>query len=103
MEDSGKKLDDGKNRLDLIPPAAIIELGKVLTMGSGKYGDRNWEKGIEFNRVYGAALRHLITWWNGEDTDKESGLSHLSHCLCNIAFLIHFERGNSYGEFDNRP
>lgn len=99
--DVGKKHDGGKNRLDLIPVSTIIALGKVLTHGAGKYGDRNWEKGLDWNRPYGAALRHLTAWWDGEDLDKESGMSHLWHAACEISFLIEYE-ANQTGK-DNRP
>ncbi len=101
--DSGTKNDLGKNRVDLISPVVLEELGKILTMGAAKYGDRNWEKGIDYNRIYGAALRHLLDFWSGEDLDAESGLLHLSHCLCNLMFLIHYETCPEYEKFDNRP
>jgi len=48
----GIKHDAGKLRLDLIPPEAIRALGEVLTYGTNKYGDRNWEKGISEDRLY---------------------------------------------------
>lgn len=100
----GKKFDDNKNRLDLIPADMLFELGRVLTMGSAKYGDRNWETGINYNRVYGAALRHLLAWWNNENVDSESGISHLAHCICNLTFLLYYEQnGKKYEKFDNRP
>jgi len=104
MQDSGKKNDQEKNRLDLIHPAVILELGKVLTYGANKYGERNYQKGLAYHRVYGAALRHLVAWWNGENNDRESGLLHLSHCLCNIAFLIEFESNREkYANSDDKP
>jgi len=84
----GNHYDDGKVRLDLIPVGAIYALGDVLTYGSTKYGDRNWEKGIKYSRLFASTLRHLFKWWAGEDLDKESGLPHLAHALTNIAMLI---------------
>ena len=88
---SGRKDDQGKLRLELIPPEAIRALGAVLTFGAQKYEDRNWEKGIEWGRVYGAAMRHLWAWWGGKDLDAESGFSHLWHALTGIAFLVTYE------------
>jgi hypothetical protein len=38
----GKKFDQGKIRLDLIPPQTIIDVGQVLTYGASKYGPENW-------------------------------------------------------------
>lgn len=85
---AGKKFDGGKPKLSLIPPEAIMAMGRVLTMGAEKYGDRNWEEGLEADRVVSALLRHLVAWQGGEVTDPESGFSHLDHVLCNAAFLV---------------
>ena len=37
-------------------------------------------------------MRHLEAWRAGEKVDKDSKLSHLSHALTNVAFLIEFEK-----------
>lgn len=87
-EPGGLKYDDGKIRVDLIPPEVILEIGKILTYGANKYGSDNWQKLENFDdRYYGALLRHLLAWRSGEENDKESGLSHLSHAMTNIMFL----------------
>jgi hypothetical protein len=60
----------------------------------GKYPRDNWRKGTEWREFLGSALRHLLAWGDGEDLDRESGLSHLKHAATNIAFLIEYqERG----------
>lgn len=87
----GAKFDGDKVRLDLIPPEATWSLGQVLTMGARKYDARNWEKGFNWGRSVAALERHLTAWKGGEDTDPESGFSHLAHVLCNAAFLVTFE------------
>ena len=100
----GHKNDVGKNRLDLIPPEVIDALGQVLTHGSKKYGDRNWEKGIVYSRVYGAILRHLNAWAAGEYTDElpsGSGFPHLWHALCELAFLVTYESRSKYIDLDD--
>lgn len=84
---TGIKHDSGKLRLDLIPAEAIRALGEVFTFGAAKYGDRNWEEGIDSDRVYAALERHLLAWREGENTDPESGLPHLAHALTNAAML----------------
>ena len=88
----GKKADLGKRRLDLLDPLALNGIADVLTFGATKYGDRNWEQGIEWSRVYGAALRHLLAFWGGEDLDPETGLPHVDHAACNIHFLARYIR-----------
>jgi hypothetical protein len=97
----GVKYDREKLRVDLVPVSAIRALAQVLTDGARKYGERNWEKGLEWNRPYAAAQRHLLAWWNGETYDLESGHNHLWHALCELAFLVEFER--THPELDNRP
>ncbi|WP_429137968.1 dATP/dGTP diphosphohydrolase domain-containing protein [Bartonella heixiaziensis] len=85
------KNDDGKPRLELIPPLALIEIGKVLEFGAKKYGANNWRNGMHGSRFHGAALRHLLTWFGGEHKDAESDLSHLAHAACCILFLMECE------------
>lgn len=100
-QDSGNKFDGEKVRTDLLSVQAMLGTAEILTMGARKYGDRNWEKGLSFFRVYGAILRHLWAWWLGEDLDKESGKNHLHHAACELMFLQHFvetKTGN-----DDRP
>jgi len=100
MREEGKKNDGGKLRLDLVPVLAIQALGEVLTMGADKYGDNNWRGGLKWSRVYAAVQRHLNSWWGGSTYDEESGLNHLKHALCNIAFLIEYTE--THPEFDDR-
>lgn len=98
--DIGVKHDAGKLRIDLITPEMINSLAKVLGYGAHKYGERNFELGLEFNRLWGAAQRHLWSYWQGEDIDKESGLPHLWHAFTTIGMLITLsERGFP----NNRP
>lgn len=97
----GVKHDGGKTRYELLPPEALEGIAQVLTFGAGKYGDRNWEAGMKWSRVYGACMRHLWAWWRGEKEDAETGRSHLWHAGCCIAFLIAYEQ-RSTGE-DDRP
>lgn len=90
------KFDGGKNRLDLVFPSIIEELGFIRTYGSNKYHDEtgtNWERIENPKQRYTAALlRHINAWRMGEKIDPESGFRHLSHAACNIMFLIELER-----------
>lgn len=87
----GTKHDDGKPRMDLLSPQALVEIANVLSVGAKKYDDHNWRKGFDWSRLYGAALRHLLAHMDGEDHDPETGLSHLAHAGCCIMFLIEHE------------
>jgi hypothetical protein len=54
---------------------------------------------MKWGRVYGALMRHLWTWWRGDNLDKETGKSHLWHAVCCLAFLITYEE-RGIGEDD---
>ena len=98
----GKRYNEGKLRMDLVPTSSIRSLARVLTYGAGKYAERNWESGMNFSIPYACLLRHLTAWYDGEDLDKESGLNHLDHVMANVAMLIHYVE-KCYTELDNRP
>jgi len=92
MSGEGRKLDIGKPRMDLLPPELLEGVAHVLAFGAEKYDERNWELGMDWGRVYAAMLRHMLAWWSGEDKDPETGMSHLWHAGCCIAFLIAYEK-----------
>ena len=84
------KLDTEKVRVELLPTDALNEIAKVLTFGAKKYEAGNWATGdgFKWSRLYGALLRHVFAWARGEDTDPESGISHLAHAGCMLLFLL---------------
>lgn len=87
----GVKFDAGKPRYELLPPEFLEGTAHVLTFGAKKYQDRNWEKGMNWSRAFGALMRHMWAWWRGQDRDDETGMSHLWHASCCLAFLIAWE------------
>ena len=94
----GEKHDQGKLRYDLIPVVVLREIARALGYGLTKYGENNWQHVPRpEERYYAATMRHLEAWRDGEDADTESGLSHLSHALCSVAFLVWFDhRGKGH-------
>lgn len=90
-KNEGVKHDQHKIRWDLVPFDAVNEIAKVLTFGAAKYDARNWEKGMNWSRVFGAVQRHLTRWFHGQDKDKETRLTHLAHAGCCIFFLLAWE------------
>lgn len=91
MSDKPLKYDAGKVRLDLLPPKAILELGKVLTFGANKYSPNGWRKATtadDLDSFKAALLRHVFAYLDGEESDPETGLPHLAHAMCNAAFLV---------------
>jgi hypothetical protein len=99
----GFKADDGKSRVDLIPPEVLLELGKLYGLGAVKYADDNWKLGIEYKRVYAAMLRHAYKWWAGEEVDEVDKQHHLDSVIwCAVAlryYMLHYDK---YNKFDSR-
>lgn len=96
---SGIKFDQEKVQLELLPVRALEDIARVLTFGAEKYSEENWREGFTYKRIIGSTLRHIYAWVRGENTDPETGISHLSHAACNLLFLITFEQTNT-GEDD---
>ena len=89
---SAKKFDKGKTRWDLLPWREVEEIVSVLAYGAGKYGANNWKRGLDWDRLFSAAIRHLQAAKCGEKPDPESGFSHLSHAACNLLFMMYFDK-----------
>ncbi|QOR59963.1 hypothetical protein [uncultured phage cr114_1] len=86
--EQGKKNDQDKVRMDLVPLEAVEHIAEVLTMGCKKYGENSWQNLPDFYKRYEAALlRHLTAIDKGELIDPESKLPHIDHVLCNAMFL----------------
>lgn len=95
-----KRYNNGKLRVELVPPEAIEAMAEAIGYGADKYEENDWLKGDKYSTTYASLQRHLLSWYKGIDIDEESGLSHLSHAITNLAFLITYER-RGLGE-DNR-
>jgi hypothetical protein len=87
----GLRLDEGKERVDLFPPDALMELGRVYGAGSIKYPLRNWERGMPWSKVIGPLLRHLFKWMRGEERDPEDGQRHIAKVAWNAIALLTYE------------
>ena len=84
------KLDKGKEPLSLVVRSALLEEADVMGHGVTKYGRDNWRLGMKWSRLTDAALRHITAFNEGEDLDPETGLHHLAHARCCLAFLIEY-------------
>ena len=84
-----------KAPLRLVPWVSIIQLARVMKLGADKYGEVNWrEKKPRLTVYFEAALRHLLAYADGQNTDPESGESHLAHVMANMAILLDAESCN---------
>ena len=87
----GIKFDDDKPDYSLIPPNALEDAVKVLTIGAKKYDRHNWKKLDNiYDRYFAAAQRHLWALQKGETFDEETGIHHGAHAICCIMFLVEF-------------
>lgn len=91
----GVRYNEGKIRYDLVPPVFIREIAEVLTYGAVKYSAHNWKyyNDEQKQEIKGSLLRHIYAYLEGEEFDSESGLHHLAHAGCNLAFLAYFRNG----------
>lgn len=75
--------------LHLWPETASAYGAMGFLDGALKYGRTNWRHaGVRASIYYDAARRHLAAWFEGEDTDPQSGVPHLGHALACIAILV---------------
>lgn len=108
MTDSGARMtyDTGamrepstnKGAYELVSPFALERIAIWYELGARKYADRNWEKGIPFNRLIQSAIRHLIRWMKG---DREE--DHLAAVCWNVMAMMHFEATGQAGALNNYP
>lgn len=95
-ESQSAKSDAGKPQLSLVPRRIIFDIAKIREYGNSKYpegGIDNWKQ-IEPERYRDAAFRHFLAYLDDPyGVDSESGLPHLWHLACNIAFLCELEDG----------
>ena len=82
------KADAGKPIYTHVPVGVIKAVEKVRAYGNAKYhSPDNWKQ-VESQRYWDAAVRHVIGAWDDYTAiDTESGLPHIYHALCNLAFL----------------
>lgn len=94
MDDQKAKADAGKAKLTLVPRDIIWAIAAVREYGNRKYpegGSENWRQ-VEIPRYRDAAFRHFLRYLDDHaGADEESGLPHLWHLACNIAFLCELE------------
>lgn len=87
------KQDTGKPRISLVPPEIIRAIAKVREYGTKKYGNKDNWKTVDTERFYDAFLRHVVASMGDMGAiDEESGLPHLHHAACNLAFILDLEK-----------
>jgi len=90
MEEKAKRYNSGKLKWSLVHYKSLEPLVKVLEFGTEKYDEHNWKKGLPVNEILESMQRHLASLMDGEINDKESGLPHIGHIMCNAMFYSYF-------------
>jgi hypothetical protein len=71
-----------------ISAPVIAEIALAMLEGARKYRRHNYRAiGIRSSVYYDACLRHIMAWWEGEDIDLDSGLSHITKALACLVVL----------------
>lgn len=95
-------------RMDLIPPSALLELSRVYGAGAAKYSDTNYLRGTDWRKMIGAMKRHIALFEAGFDCDGDeiqdfaarnealfsgqyTGLHHLAHAAWHCMTLMTFQ------------
>ena len=80
----------------------FAEVGLAMLEGARKYGRHNFrETGVLASVYYDATLRHMTDWWEGEDIDPDSGLSHVTKAIASLMVLRDAMIFNKF--YDDRP
>lgn len=90
-EVKGSRYNKDKRKWSLVHFKSLEPLVRVLEFGAEKYGLDNWKKGLEKKEILESMMRHLTALMDGEENDKESGLHHIGHIMCNAMFYRYFD------------
>lgn len=72
----------------VLPRNVITEMALGMMEGARKYGRHNYRiAGVRASVYFDALNRHMDAWWEGEDMDPDSGLSHITKALSCLAVL----------------
>ena len=92
---SGTKLTNPKDivgtrkaPMSTIPGNVLAEIGVAMLEGACKYGRHNYRvAGVRASVYYDGVNRHITAWWEGEDYDPDSGLSHITKAITSLVVL----------------
>jgi hypothetical protein len=85
---------DGKPRMEYLVGTVLPGDAACHAHGADKYGERNWRiDPINASTYEAAILRHFMAYfYEQEDLDKDSGLSHLYHIRACCAVMLDAEQ-----------
>ena len=96
------KIGVKKPRLSLVPPAGLIHESLAMANGADKYGPYNWrDKKVQMMIYLEAAVRHILSFQDGEEVASDSGVHHLGHARACLGIILDAIATDSI--IDNRP
>lgn len=70
-DNGGKRFDAGKTvRYDLLAPEFLEALAQHTGEWAAAYEERNWERGMPWNKPFVSFMRHAWKWFRGESFDE---------------------------------
>lgn len=77
-----------KAPMSTVSAAVLAEVGVGMLEGALKYGRHNYrDVGVRASVYYDATIRHMFSWWEGEDQDPDSGMSHITKAIASLMVL----------------
>lgn len=77
-----------KFKMSGVPACVLGEIGVAMTEGVHKYGAFNYRHvNINASTYYDAVMRHMMSYWEGEDIDPDSGLHHVTKAITSLVVL----------------
>lgn len=78
----------GKAPMSTVSAAVLMEVGVAMLEGASKYGRHNYRAaGVRASVYYDALMRHAMAWWEGEDLDPDSGMSHITKAIATLVVV----------------
>lgn len=95
------RFNQDKLQWTLMDSQAMTPMIQVLQYGCKKYDRDNWKKACPKRLdLMDSLQRHALAMIAGEAIDKESGLPHIGHLMCNAMFYSYWEQQTN-GLFEN--
>lgn len=83
---NSRKFDSEKAPINLVDPAFIESMARVMGIGEKKYGVMDWQ-GLKVERLLAAAERHILDIKKGIDRDEETNEPHAAHAASGLMFI----------------
>lgn len=77
-----------KTAFSALPMRVVHEASLGMMEGALKYGRHNYRGvGVRASVYFDATMRHLVTWWEGEDMDPDSKVHHVAKAITSLMVL----------------